>query len=457
MFKTKRFIYNIIEKNILNKPGCSCIVGSRRIGKTVLLLQLEENNNDSTVYIDGTTFKEGTDFKCLYDKFISEGKMNILIDEVCKINEDLLADFMSTTRRYAGELCFIITGSVGASVSRICDSIGRGGEYILPPIMYIEYLCWSSGVLNVTIEDVKKLTNYDKYIKYIKDQNIDSTADYLSYIKNVVSDASESYLRATALGDRMLEIPIGDVYDAVKFISICQFVYRLDSGDHILESTLSKDVREILINEYNKEKTRWIVSRNVIDYVSSLLYGCDLMKRADIYMGNNLRREGASLAYKFVDACVFEYPWLSSFYLTRLFKDNDLFIDLWVENSIFLREAYIYPFYKKYRNIDMDEIDTIYEVDFGNFHGLGVINRKCDNFQRKYVPKVKQLSRDIGLENAYLTCTDDPKGNLADIYLRLDKIAASMELEYMSLMDEGEIYSCLSADQLVDKYFGKRK
>lgn len=463
MFKTKRFIYNIIEKNILNKPGCSCIVGSRRIGKTVLLLQLEENNRDSTVYIDGTTFKEGTDFKCLYDKFISEGKKNILIDEVGKINDDLLGSFMSATIKYAEEkLCFIITGDVTASVNCINDSICMGGEYYeLPPIMYIEYLCWSSGILNVTVEDVKKLTNYDKYIEYIKDQNIGTDTEYLDYIKNVVSDTSEVYLRATSLGDHMLEVPIKEIYDAIKYISICQFVYKNNSGDFISESALSKDVQEILDNEYNKEKGRWALSRNVIDYVSCLLYGCSLARKTWGYnQWKNLNIENFSLADNRVGACIFEYPWLSSLYLSSLTKNNNSFLDLWIKNSILLREDYIYPFCDKFKNNDMDEmneIDTIYKLEHGNIHGLGVKNIKCDNVQKEYLYKVKQLSKDIGLENIYLTCMDDPKGSLADIYLRLDKVAASMELEYMSLMDEGEIYSCLSADQLVDKYFGKRK
>ena len=457
MFKTKRFLYNIVEKNVLNKPSCSCIVGSRKIGKTILLQQLAEAHKDDTIYIDGSVEFNGKEvnFKKVYEGFIEEGKKNILIDEVCKIDEDLLADFISTTKLYAGELCFIITGSVGTSVSKICDRIGRGGEeYVLPPIMYIEYLCWNSGVLNANINDIKMLSNYNKYILYIKQQNIGSTSNHLQYIKEVVSDTIESYLRDTSLGDNMLKLPIEDIYDAVKYISICQFVYELNTGDFVSIPTLSEEIKKELGDEYKKVKNRWNLSKGTIKYVLSLLYGCNLARKTRLYVGNNLEVENLNLEDNSVDTCIFEYPWLSSLFLSPLVKEDDSFIDIWVENSILLRESYIYPFYDKYRNKDNKEIDTIYEVDFGNFHGLEVKNKKYGNNSRTYISKIKTSAKEIGLEDVYLTCSDEPRGNASNIFLSLDKVIASMELEYISLLEEGEIYSKLSVDKLVKKYFG---
>lgn len=186
----------------------------------------------------------------------------------------------------------------------------------------------------------------------------------------------------------------------------------------------------------------------------SLLYGCNLARETRIYEGNKLNVENLNLADDSVDACIFEYPWISSLYLTALVRDEDSFIDLWIENSILLRESYIYPFYDKYRNSNMYKIDSIYEVDFGNFHGLEVKNRKCGNISRYYINEIKNFSKRIGLEDIYLTCSNDPTGNFKDMFLRLDKVIASMELEYMSLLSEGNIYSLLSADKLVEKYFG---
>ena len=173
-----------------------------------------------------------------------------------------------------------------------------------------------------------------------------------------------------------------------------------------------------------------------------------------MYVGNNLEVENLNLEDNSVDTCIFEYPWLSSLFLSPLVKEDDSFIDIWVENSILLRESYIYPFYDKYRNKDNKEIDTIYEVDFGNFHGLEVKNKKYGNNSRTYISKIKTSAKEIGLEDVYLTCSDEPRGNASNIFLSLDKVIASMELEYISLLEEGEIYSKLSVDKLVKKYFG---
>jgi hypothetical protein len=456
MFKTKRFLYDILEKNVLYKPSCSSIIGSRKIGKTILLLQLEENHKEDTIYIDGSISLKGrVDFKSLYEGYIEKGIKNVLIDEVCKIDEELISDFISVTKLYSSKLCFIITGSVGVSVSKICDSIGRGGEeYVLPPIMYIEYLCWGSGILNVNLKDIKKLTNYDKYILYIKRQNIGTTSNHLQYIKEVVSDTLDSYLRRTSLGDNRLDISMQSIYDAVKYISVCQFVYESNSKDFISIPTLSQEVRDELGEEYKKVKARWNLSKRTIKYVISLLYGCNLARETGIYEGSSLNVENVNLADNTVSACVFEYPWLSSLCLSSLVQNDDSFIDLWVENSILLRESYIYPFYDKYRNDNKNEIDTIYEVDYGNFHGLEVKNRPCENVTRSYISNIKNLSKRVGLEDIYLTCSDNPEGDFKDIFLSLDKVVAGMELEYMSLLSEGKVYSTLSVDKIVEKYFG---
>ena len=36
----------------------------------------------------------------------------------------------------------------------------------------------------------------------------------------------------------------------------------------------------------------------------------------------------------------------------------------------------------------------------------------------------------------------------------IDKVIASMELEYMDLVEKEELESCLSVDELIEKYFG---
>lgn len=111
-FTTKRFIYNALEKNALNNPGCYCVIGAKRIGKTVLLKQLRQHNETNTVYIDASMLEDHTDFEDLYKSLEEKGIKNILVDDINKINEDLIADFISDTISYASKMCFILSGSV---------------------------------------------------------------------------------------------------------------------------------------------------------------------------------------------------------------------------------------------------------------------------------------------------------------------------------------------------------
>ena len=41
-------------------------------------------------------------------------------------------------------MCIVIAGSVSGVVSEMCDKAGYNNEYVLPPILYIERLCWGA-------------------------------------------------------------------------------------------------------------------------------------------------------------------------------------------------------------------------------------------------------------------------------------------------------------------------
>lgn len=75
---------------------------------------------------------------------------------------------------------------------------------------------------------------------------------------------------------------------------------------------------------------------------------------------------------------------------TRVSNTRPL-IAMWIENSVLAHESYIYPYSDKYKDIGNHEID---------------------------------------------------------------KVIASMELEYMDLVEKEELESCLSVDELIEKYFG---
>lgn len=201
-FTTKRFIYNALEKNALNKPGCYCVIGAKKIGKTVLLKQLRQHNETNTVYIDASTLGYETNFKDLYKSLEEKGIKNILIDDINKLNEDLIADFNSDTISYANKMCFILSGSICASVRKFDRDICMGGwEYELPPIMYIERLCWEKGLNEVSAEAVKKLSSYSDKYKDIGSHEIDKViaSMELEYMDLVEKEELESCLSVDQL------------------------------------------------------------------------------------------------------------------------------------------------------------------------------------------------------------------------------------------------------------------
>lgn len=385
-FTTKRFIYNALEKNALNKPGCYCVIGAKKIGKTVLLKQLRQHNETNTVYIDASILKDKIDFKSLEERNIK----NILVDDINKLNEDLIGDFFLDTRYYGSKMCIILSGSIGASVEKICRHLYWGcEEYELPPIMYIERLCWEKGFCEVSAEAVKKLSSYDLYLSYLKMQNTVSDKQGLDYITDIVADTLESYLRCTALGDDQIDMPIMDIYEIIKYFSMCQYVHQVGNDekanfDSIPE--LPKDIRESLESTYNKAKKRWELSWIEKNYVLTLLASSCLARPIWSQKGLNWL-----LDCNRVNAYVFEYPWLSSLFLSTRVRDTSSLIAMWIENSVLAHESYIYPYTDKYKDIGSHEID---------------------------------------------------------------KIIASMELEYMDLIEKEEVRSCLSVDELIEKYFG---
>lgn len=389
-FTTKRFIFNALEKNALNKPGCYCVIGAKKIGKTVLLKQLRQHNETNTVYIDASTLGYETNFKDLYKSLEEKGIKNILIDDINKLNEDLIADFNSDTISYANKMCFILSGSICASVRKFCRDICMGGwEYELPPIMYIERLCWKKGLNKVSAEAVKKLSSYDLYLSYLKMQNTVSDKQGLDNITDIVADTLESYLRCTALGDSQIDMSVIDIYEIIKYFSMCQYVHQVGNDEKANFDSipgLPKNIRESLEYAYDKEKKRWELSGIEKDYVLCLLYGSCLVKGIWQQKGLNLQ-----LDCNCVNAFVFEYPWLSSLFLSTRVNNTRSLIAMWIENSVLAHESYIYPYSDKYKDIGSHEID---------------------------------------------------------------KVIASMELEYMDLVEKEELESCLSVDQLIEKYFG---
>lgn len=122
-------------------------------------------------------------------------------------------------------------------------------------------------------------------------------------------------------------------------------------------------------------------------------------------------------------------------------------IAIWVESCIVLRASYIYMFYDKLRNTSNEEIDLVYSV--GNeFYGLEVKNVKSTTISKVYISKQKDFADRVGLKRLDFTYKDDNES-----LLRIDRVVASMELEYIELCKNGERYSKDDIRCLVSKYF----
>lgn len=450
LFKTKRFIYDVLEKNVLNKPGCNAIIGSRMVGKTVVMMQLCEDNKSNSIYKDVSSLDSDFDFNSFFEYCRDNKIYNVFFDEVCKLNEDLIGDFITYTRLYAGDMCIVITGSVGVSVSTLNSNIGRGGDYELPPIMYIERLLWSKGIDSITSESIKCCSTYDLFIDYIKKQNSQSIKEHEDYIVSVVKDTLESYLRNTSVGDRRVNISVEEIKDAVKYISFCQMVYKKDNGTYVDVPAIGKNIRDSLKEDYKVYKQRWNLNSDKIKYVCEILQGCYLAKGTYIFRGEELSLETLKLDDLNVSACIFEYPWLASICISEKLRDLDDMLDIWIENAILLRESNIYPFADKVRS-GIREIDSVYGIGYmstGGYYGLEVKNRPGKNLNRKYLDGEKEYAMSLGLKGIDFTSSDDSEG-----YLRLDKVVASLELEYVNMMLKGEVRCDSNIKELVTKYF----
>ena len=68
--KTKRFLYGVLKNTVCLKNGCHAVIGARRVGKTVLFLQLNEDFGSEADYFDCTALlgrgRDDFDFEKYY-------------------------------------------------------------------------------------------------------------------------------------------------------------------------------------------------------------------------------------------------------------------------------------------------------------------------------------------------------------------------------------------------------
>ena len=108
--KTKRFAYDILKEyydycekteTISYFNGCTTVLGARKVGKTILLKQLYGVSPSKSYYMDCTDMSETFDFESFYEECLSKGVSRVFLDEVCKIPDDIIADFIESTKLYS--------------------------------------------------------------------------------------------------------------------------------------------------------------------------------------------------------------------------------------------------------------------------------------------------------------------------------------------------------------------
>ncbi len=435
-------MYGVLKDSVCNKTGCYALLGARKIGKTVLFLQLKEFFGDKAEYFDCSSLGDdySFDFNKYYERLLSEEKKIILIDEVCKINVDFLADFVRYTKLYASQFCIIITGSVSYIVKKRCNEIGRGTYYYMPPFMYIERLCWNYGYDEVDINCIKKYTSDELFKDYLKNQLMNDR-DLMGYMQGVVEDTILSYRERTFLEDCDF-IDDNILMKSLKYISLCQLVYKKSNGTYVDIPSIEKELRTQIFEDYKEAKNKWGLSSKDISNVLKLLLGCRLAKKVDYYKGDMINIEKASISDDNVPALIFEFPYYCSICLSPKVQESESILDQWIEYALLIRASYIYQYVDKYRANDSVEVDVIYMTD--KYNGIEVKNRPFKNNSESYIREEEKWAQNIGLSEIVITSSDSINRN--------DKVAACMELEYINVLISGRLDSDRTVKELLDFY-----
>lgn len=259
--KTKRFAYDILKEyydycekteTISYFNGCTTVLGARKVGKTILLKQLCEVEPSKSYYMDCTDVPETFDFESFYEECLNKGVSRVFLDEVCKIPDDIIADFIEFTKLYSAKILITITGSVKLSVSKLSSCIGRGRTIELPPISYTEQIGWE-GVSS----------SPELLLNFLRSDNIDTLDNTIDSYQIDSRLENELMLRMTYLYrvvDKYRDLDSNEL-DIVYTVGDC-----FDSGLYFIrpQSGVSSNIQNSDIRHYLSLKTSLNLNELVI-------------------------------------------------------------------------------------------------------------------------------------------------------------------------------------------------
>lgn len=399
--KTKRYMFSAIldwyRLSITQKCFRSDFVfvyhGVRRIGKTVLLKQLNEEIPYSKYY-DCEKYNKQED--CITDIIVNDFNKGIkvfLIDEVCKYHD--LEDLKSFIKCNGEECTFILTGSISEFVKNIGYSIGRGPVMYLQPITYYEWLYWEN---KSDYSNVFKQSSYNKFLEFIKTGTSNIISNPADYIKSVV-DTRESYKIRANTGQIQLNC---DDFDDEKFNIILNYM--------ALTSLVRKEYNGKYTNPQkflhkDKEVTKRVNS--IISNYQKLISGYKndeirkyLMILTSSGLVNNHRSPVNDLNNE--EYLVFRYPQYIYKVIGSGVLDSNIFISVIIENLLLDAVSNYYDYASKYMDATQREIDICYNLPLGSY-GIEI---KCRPVDKINVDLYKSIAYDIGLCDISFTACD---------------------------------------------------
>lgn len=448
--RTKRFLYHIL-KRLLKIPRqvdkgdtrkSYTILGPRKVGKTTILQQLATYFKEESIYFDLSIIGYPIKFTELFSQEMKNGKKIILLDEISKVSEDCLMEFVSAVKMYCWGISFVMTGSTKASVSKINDMIGRASTFELPPIMYIERLAWEANVEVYDLAEYRRNITLDSFKSYVRYYALKPDADALGYVQSVVEDTMESIWRHNYLDEdnkNTLGLSSDIIWEILKYISLCQLVYALENKQYCLMPALTGKVIDAMGGLYQDLKSMRGMPKSAISDVCQMLVDSGLaiplyVKYMTSDPNENLRSHSVD---KQVSNIIFEYPWYASIAITDMLNEQELW-GYWIENLLYLKMRYLYNFVDKYR-AGTDEIDIVYPQSLQEYCGLECKFTPFNNIRHSTIKHYRQYAQQLGLKRMDITSTDFSSkiDSFTQIY-KIQELIAVLELEYIKQCDQLE-------------------
>lgn len=461
--ETKRYLYHILEEKLSiprdvdhgDTRRSYTILGPRKVGKTIILRQLEKHFGTTSCYMDMSITDKASDFVKMFSDALNDGVSIILLDEISKIHEDRVAAFVSAVKDFCWCISFVLTGSTKSAVSKLSSMIGRSDmEFELPPILYIERLAWEQNTDVYNLNAYRAGISLDSFKHYVEYFAIKPEESGLVYVRNLVEDTMESIRAQEHIdedGCSLADLSINMQETLLKYVSLCQLVYKIKGKAYCSIPSLSDYVQKTMGDLYITIRSKQNMSKIAIALMCQLILesglAVEIYTRYDDIGDVHLQNHRID---KDVPNIAFEYPWYATIAIADVL-DTPTMWGFWVENLLYLKMWHVFTFVDKYRANETAEIDNVYTNNFNGFYGLECKFRPRNELSDSLIKKYQDIAKSIDMQRMDIVTTDC--SNVFDNFTRFYKVhelVAALELEYVNLRDE--LHTSLKLEDIMQKY-----